>query len=113
LSTAFGAAGVHYGESRAGGTSLSSPLFAGAQAAAQQGRGSRIGFANPLIYDLFRNYHDEATYFDPSGSEPGVGNVRADYANGLNADAGFLYSVRTFNQDSSLMVDHGWDDVTG
>ncbi|HEY0416185.1 MAG TPA: S53 family peptidase [Gaiellaceae bacterium] len=113
LNTTFGPAGAHYGEYRVGGTSLSSPLFAGAQAAAQQGRGSRIGFANPLIYDLYRNFHDEATYFDPSGSEPGVGNIRSDYANGLNLDAGLLFSVRTFNQDSSLTVNHGWDDVTG
>jgi subtilase family serine protease len=113
LNTTQGPAGVHYGEYRIGGTSLSSPLMAGIQAAAQQGRGTRIGFANPLIYDLYRNFHDEATYFDPSGSEPGVGNIRSDYANGLNLDAGIIYSVRTFNQDSSLMVDHGWDDVTG
>jgi hypothetical protein len=26
---------------------------------------------------------------------------------------GILYSVRTFNQDSSLRVTRGWDDVTG
>jgi subtilase family serine protease len=109
----FGPAGVHYGEYRLGGTSLSSPLLAGVQADAQQGLGARIGFANPLIYDLFRNFHEEATYFDPSGSEPGVGNVRADFANGVNSTGGIIYSVRTFNQDSSLTVDHGWDDVTG
>lgn len=109
----FGPAGAHYGEYRLGGTSLSSPLLAGVQADAQQGLGGRIGFANPLIYDLFRNFHAEATYFDPAGSEPGVGNVRADYANGINSTAGIVYSVRTFNQDSSLMTDHGWDPVTG
>ena len=111
--TRFGPAGVHYGEYRLGGTSLSSPLLAGAQADAQQGRGERIGFANPLIYDLFRNFHSEATYFDPAGSEPGVGNIRADYVNALNEEAGIVYSVRTFNQDSSLTTDKGWDDVTG
>ena len=26
---------------------------------------------------------------------------------------GLLYSVRTFNQDSSLAIAKGWDDVTG
>jgi subtilase family serine protease len=113
LESAFGPAGVHYGEYRIGGTSLSSPLMAGIQAAAQQGRGERIGFANPLIYDLYRNYHDEATYFDPNGAEPGAGNIRSDFLNTMNDHDGLIYSVRTFNQDSSLTTDHGWDDVTG
>src|SRR5581483_9461303 len=50
----YGRAGVHYGEYRIGGTSLSSPLFAGIQAVAQStdGSGGRIGFANPQIYHL-------------------------------------------------------------
>ena len=42
-----------------------------------------------------------------------AGNVRADYANGQNADGGIVYSVRTFDQDSSLTTGPGWDDVTG
>ena len=42
-----------------------------------------------------------------------AGNVRVDYANGLDSSAGLLYSVRTFDQDSSLSVNPGWDDVTG
>ena len=41
------------------------------------------------------------------------GNVRADFANGINARTASLYSVRTFNQDSSLTTGPGWDDVTG
>jgi subtilase family serine protease len=109
LSTAFGAAGVHYGEYRVGGTSLSSPLLAGIQADAQPGR-SRIGFANPLIYSLARGEHN--VYYDvtPQGDQ---GNVRSDFNNNLNASAGLHYSVRTFNQDSSLTTGKGWDDVTG
>ena len=39
LPSTFGPAGVHYGEYRIGGTSLASPLFAGAQAVAQAQRG--------------------------------------------------------------------------
>ena len=101
--------GVQYGEYRIGGTSLSSPLFAGLQAAAQQGR-SRIGFANPLIYSIAR--HHAAAYFDvtPQGD---LGNIRADFINGLNSASGIRYSVRTFDQDSSLVTGTGWDDVTG
>lgn len=105
----FGPAGVHYGEYRVGGTSLSSPLLAGIQADAQSGR-ERIGFANPLIYSLARG--DNNVYYDvrPVGD---AGNVRSDFANGYNVDDGILYTVRTFNQDSSLRTGRGWDDVTG
>ncbi len=39
--------------------------------------------------------------------------MRVDYANGEDAADGLLYSVRTFNQDSSLSTAKGWDDVTG
>jgi len=109
LPSRFGPAGTHYGEYRIGGTSLASPLFAGAQAVAQQTRG-RIGFANPLIYSLAKS---DSPYYDPTSSKPDAGNVRADFANGYNADGGYLYSLRTFDQDSSLTTSTGWDDVTG
>jgi len=33
--------------------------------------------------------------------------------NGVNPKDGLLYSVRTFDQDSSLVTKQGWDDVTG
>ena len=104
----FGPPGIHYGEYRIGGTSLSSPLFAGVQAVAQSGVGRRIGFANPFIYAAARLH----VYYDvtPQGD---AGNVRADYPNGQNPDNGVTYSVRTFDQDSSLTTGPGWDDVTG
>ena len=35
------------------------------------------------------------------------------YANGVDGSQGLLYSVRTFDQDTSLTVNPGWDDVTG
>ncbi|HEY0830565.1 MAG TPA: S53 family peptidase [Candidatus Dormibacteraeota bacterium] len=105
----FADTGVGYGEYRIGGTSLASPLFAGLQADAQTGR-ERIGFASPLIYALARGHSD--VYYDvtPQGDP---GNVRSDFINGLNASRGVRYSVRTFNQDSSLTTGRGWDDVTG
>ena len=40
-------------------------------------------------------------------------NVRSDYVNGVNPSDGILYSVRTFDQDTSLRTKKGWDDVTG
>ena len=70
-------AGVHYGEYRIGGTSLSSPLFAGIEAVAQ-GLHRRIGFANPRIYSLAHS----GVFYDvtPQGD---AGNVRSNFANGI------------------------------
>jgi subtilase family serine protease len=113
LSSRFGPAGVHYGEYRIGGTSLASPLFAGVEAVTQQGAGQRIGFANPLIYALKGQSSGQSSFYDPTATQPDAGNVRADYANGYNADNGLVYSVRTFDQDSSLTTNKAWDDVTG
>ena len=41
--------GAYYAEYRIGGTSLSSPIFAGLMALAQQKAGREFGFANPLF----------------------------------------------------------------
>ncbi len=112
LSSRFGPAGTHYGEFRIGGTSLASPLYAGMQAVAQQAsRVRRIGFATPLIYWLARRA--PGAFYDVTPVPQQPGNVRADYANGYNADNGMTYSVRTFDDDSSLVTQPGWDDVTG
>jgi subtilase family serine protease len=43
-----------YARSVWGGTSLSTPLFAGFQALAEQAQGTPIGFANPVIYERYR-----------------------------------------------------------
>jgi subtilase family serine protease len=107
----FGGPGILYGEARYGGTSLSVQLFAGVQADAQEAAGgARIGFANPLIYWLAGQ---RGVYNDIFGPPPDAGNVRVDYVNGINADDGVVYSLRTFNQDASLKTGLGWDDVTG
>lgn len=102
--------GIAYGEYRIGGTSLASPLLAGLQADAQVGRSGRIGFASPLIYAVYNKH--SLVYYDPT-QQGDPGNIRADFKNGLNAAAGIRFSVRTFNQDSSLTTLPGWDDVTG
>ncbi|WP_375490653.1 protease pro-enzyme activation domain-containing protein [uncultured Jatrophihabitans sp.] len=100
--------GVQYDEYRIGGTSLASPLFAGMTALAVQHAGKRAGFLNPTIYKK------RATAFtDVKGTPPDAGNVRVDYANTENGKDGYVYSIRTFNQDSSLQVKQGWDNVTG
>jgi hypothetical protein len=84
--------------------------MAGFTAVAQQAMGGRrIGFANPYIYSLARS---RGAYYDvtPQGD---AGNVRADFKNGYNETGGLRYTVRTFNQDSSLTTGRGWDDVSG
>lgn len=101
--------GVYYSQYRIGGTSLASPLFAGMTALAIQHAGHGVGLLNPTIYANATT----GAFADVSGTPPDAGNVRVDYANGLDSSAGLLYSVRTFNQDSSLSVGTGWDDVTG
>ncbi|HEV7209241.1 MAG TPA: S53 family peptidase [Mycobacteriales bacterium] len=101
--------GDAYGEYRIGGTSLASPLMAGMQALASQNAGGRLGFANPAIYQAAGG----PTFTDVTSVHHGDGNVRPDYINGLDPSAGVKYSVRTFDQDSSLFTAPGWDDVTG
>jgi subtilase family serine protease len=99
--------GVYYDQYRIGGTSLASPLFAGMTALAFQHAGSGAGLLNPTIYA------NKGAFTDVTGPGPDAGNVRVDYADGVDAAQGLLYSVRTFDQDSSLTVTPGWDNVTG
>ena len=102
--------GIDYGEYRIGGTSLASPLFAGLARADAAGTPARaLGLLNPTIYA-----QQVGAFTDVNGHPPtDAGNVRVDYANGVDRSGGLLYSVRTFNQDSSLGIEPGWDDVTG
>jgi hypothetical protein len=51
--------------------------------------------------------------FRVTGAPPDAGNVRVDFADEVDASRGPLYSVRTFDQDSSLAVTAGYDQVTG
>ena len=102
--------GVHYDQYRIGGTSLASPLFAGMTAlAVQNAGGAGVGLLNPTIYANAST----GAFTDVSGPAVDPGNVRVDFANSLDDSDGLLYSVRTFNQDTSLSVGPGWDDVTG
>jgi subtilase family serine protease len=99
---------VSYDEYRIGGTSLASPLFAGMTALTlQHSGGTGAGLLNELIYA------HAGAFTDVAGSPPDAGNVRVDFANGVDDLGGVLYSVRTFNQDSSLAVGPGYDQVTG
>ncbi|MER5784988.1 S53 family peptidase [Streptomyces mobaraensis] len=105
---------VKYGEYRIGGTSLAAPVIAGVQALAQQARhGVPIGFANPGIYDRYGTaaYHDVTDH--PLGKGQGIGNVRVDFNNGVDAKGGTTVSLRSLGDDGSLSATVGYDDVTG
>ena len=57
-----------------GGTSLSSPLFAGFEADLIQGRGGKsLGFADPLLY----KYAKSATFRDVTNDPQGRGYIEA------------------------------------
>ena len=111
--------GTYYDEYRVGGTSLSAPLFAGVQALTSQALHKRLGFANPRIYALAKKsgtktpYGTFTPFTDITNAYDGVANVRADFADAISAASGLVYTVRTFDDDTSLTTAKGWDEVTG
>ncbi|MBP2414009.1 subtilase family serine protease [Arthrobacter stackebrandtii] len=97
-----------YDSYRIGGTSLASPLFAGITALKIQASGHGLGLLNPKIYT------DHSGFHDVSGAGIDAGNIRVDFANGVDAGGGYLYSVRSFNTtNTTLSVGSGWDSETG
>lgn len=106
-----------YSEYRIGGTSLSSPLYAGMFALAVQNHGD-FGLANPALYssavraamvDIAPRGAKDNPLTNPTGA------VRPDYVNGVDGSDGYVYSVRLFDYDAplSIHVRTGYDDVTG
>ncbi|MBO0842492.1 MAG: S8/S53 family peptidase [Nocardioides sp.] len=102
--------GTYYDTYRIGGTSLSSPLFAGVAAIAGQAAGRPIGFANPLLYSLSGSsaIHDIVTPKSP------LYQVRTDYTNGLDSSGGYTYKLEDIDVQTSTLHDtKGYDDETG
>jgi subtilase family serine protease len=100
--------GTYYDEYRIGGTSLSSPIFAGLMALADQKAGHPHGFANPLFYD------NPAAFYDVLPVKTAV--ARRNFNNGVDASAGTSDFLRTFDDYSGSKSQHtngGWDNVTG
>lgn len=100
--------GVFYDQYRIGGTSLSSPLFAGVMALADQYQHVRHGFINPSLYALAgTNAITDVTHVTAA-------DIRVDYVNGVNAADGTTTSIRTFDdQSTSIHTKPGYDNVTG
>jgi subtilase family serine protease len=102
--------------SRIGGTSLSSPTFAGIEADAQQAAGHVLGFANPAIYQRYGTpaFHDVTDH--PLG--PGyLAEVRNNYTDPSTKTGPILTYLRTLGIDgegaAALPAVRGYDDATG
>lgn len=105
---------VKYSEYRIGGTSLSSPLFAGLMALVEQKAGHAIGFANPLLYSK----SGSAAFLDivqPTQTVNDTAVARADFRNWVDASLGYRYSLRYLGYDNTLSIKAavGYDAVTG
>jgi subtilase family serine protease len=94
-----------YEEAVYGGTSLAAPLVAGEIALVQQLTGRTLGFLNPALYGLYRVQPSAFRDVLPTEGVFAVAATVPALANGT-----FLV---TGNQDTSLTVGPGYDDVTG
>jgi subtilase family serine protease len=102
--------------SRIGGTSVSSPTFAGIEADAQQAAGHPLGFANPVIYARFGT----AAFRDVTNHPFGPGHlaqVRNNYTNAATKQGPLVTFLRTLGIDgegaAALPATKGYDDSTG
>ena len=98
---------MYYDEYRIGGTSLSSPIFAGLMALADQKAGFTHGFANPLFYENPQEFTDVTSVKTAA---------RRNFVNGVDGTDGTADFLRTFDDYSGSTSQHtgpGWDNVTG
>jgi len=118
-----------------GGTSLSSPMFSGLWAIANQAAGTPLGQAAPYLYKLHGGAITDVTdltfaslfnvfgiIFDPPSAPTfeSPNSLAAPLQNTTNYVSALFQSststrwdVFTFGTDSSLTVGFGWDNVTG
>jgi subtilase family serine protease len=100
---------VKYGEYRIGGTSLSSPLYAGVEALADQAAGHPHGFANPAIYR-----QNGSVLHDVKGKSPVPALVRVNYNNSVDDSDGITPLLRSLDDEAqSIHLAPGWDTITG
>ena len=118
--------GTYYDQYRIGGTSVSSPLFAGVVAVADQLAGTPLGLVDPTMYGLAATA--PATIYDAVPG-PLQDQARVDYTNSVSAQRGFIYSTRLIDyqgpesycdgtgncatRNVDLTVRSGYDDMTG
>ncbi|HEX4493453.1 MAG TPA: S53 family peptidase [Acidimicrobiia bacterium] len=101
---------TRYETYRLGGTSLSSPLFAGVVAdAIEYNHGAAVGFINPLVYQN----SNEAAITDVQHSSAPEATVRTNYVNNLNDNQGYAYLLQTIGVPTHIFTLPGYDDMTG
>jgi subtilase family serine protease len=102
--------GTYYDQYRIGGTSLSSPLFAGVMADADQAAGGALGFVNPRLYELAAAGTPGA-YYDvvPAAKQA---DVRADFLDGVDAAEGTITSARTLDYEGREEFCSGTENCT-
>jgi subtilase family serine protease len=101
--------GRYYDQYRIGGTSLSSPLFTGVMAVADQIAGWHHGFANPLLYSL-----GGTAAFNDVRPGPKMAVVRRNFVNSENANDGYSVTARIIDSEvQTLHVAKGYDTLTG
>ena len=102
--------GVYYDQYRIGGTSLSSPLFSGLMAVANQLDHFDHGFHQPRCSTSSPPAPGRST---TCGTRRG-GVVRVDFVNGVDGTDGTTTSVRMFDfQGLAIHTAPGYDNVTG
>ncbi|HEX7354723.1 MAG TPA: S53 family peptidase [Mycobacteriales bacterium] len=102
---------ARYSEFRIGGTSVSSPLFAGLMALAiQKNGGTSLGFVSPAMYAAYPL--SPAAFRDPSLGRS-LTNVRTDYNDTSDPTSGVHYALRLLGQLGTLHDLKGYDDSTG
>ena len=101
--------GTYYGTYRLGGTSLSSPLFAGVVADAVQFNGSPIGFINPLLYENI----DTSAITDVTAPPTTEATVRTNLTNPGNPASKPTWVLQTIDVPTKIFAAPGYDDQTG
>jgi subtilase family serine protease len=106
----------HYIQQDIGGTSVSTPLFAGVQALAQQANGKAFGFANPVIYERANTpaIRDVTKYTLPNGTAPVAVTFGTETGNGpaLTTMLGRMFPL-TPNEPLLPSTGPGFDTETG
>jgi hypothetical protein len=89
--------GTYYDTYRIGGTSLSTPLFAGLIARADQAAGRPLGFVNPLLYTLPGRGTGSGALYDVQPTHHDMS--RADYIDLVDSAQGLEYQTRIIDYE--------------
>lgn len=104
--------GAPYSEAGYGGTSVSSPSFAGILADAIQAQhGHPLGFANPALYLRDGLYTDVTAH--PAAAHIGDQPLSVVYDLGYNANGSRRVRLYTIGTDYGLNAGRGFDNATG